>query len=167
MEYSPFTREIEDESGTNLLQTCRELGVTVVCYSPLGRGLFTGTIASRDDISGKDDHRPGFFPWFSEENFDANVKVVGQLKTMAEKKGCTATQLVLAWIMKQGDDFIPIPGTKRVKYLEENWRSLDVDLSEEEVAEVRKFVESAELAGKRGPNMGKKMTFMDTPEETS
>lgn len=166
-EYSPFVRDLEGESGTNLLQTCRELGIAIVCYSPLGRSLLTGNLSTREavtaeagDIRGKD------FPWFSEENIDANAKVVGQFKACAEKKGCSASQLALAWIVAQGENFFPIPGTRKIKYLEDNWGALGVKLTKEEVDEVRKFVESTDLAGYRSVPEAKYFAYVDTKEES-
>jgi aryl-alcohol dehydrogenase-like predicted oxidoreductase len=165
MEYSPFVLDIERASGTNLLETCRELGVAVVCYSPLGRGLLTGTITSRESVSGENDLRAKISPRFSEENLEANVKLANQFKALADKKGCTSTQLAIAWILNQGDDMIPIPGTKKIKYLEENWGALDVHLTDDEEAEVRKFVESAEVSGYRSMTFSKAHAFVDTKEE--
>jgi aryl-alcohol dehydrogenase-like predicted oxidoreductase len=165
VEYSPFVRDIEQAEGTHLLETCRELGVTVVCHSPLGRGLLTGAFTTRESVSGPDDARATHFPWFSEENFEANRKLVGQFKALADKKGCTASQLAIAWDLKQGDDIIPIPGTKKIKYLEENWASLDVALTDDEEAEIRAFVESAELSGYRSMPAGKAFAYVDTKEE--
>jgi len=165
MEYSPFVLDIERASGTNILETCRELGVAVVCSSPLGRGLLTGAFTTRESISGANDLRATHFPWFSEENLEANVKLVSQFKALADKKGCTTSQLAIAWILRQGNDMIPIPGTKKIKYLEENWSSLDVHLTDEEEAEVRKFVESAEILGYRSTPAGMAFAFTNTKEE--
>lgn len=165
MEYSPFTLDIERESGTNLLDTCRELGVAVVCYSPLGRGLLTGAFTTKESVSGEGDMRAVHFPRFSEENIEGNAKLVNHFKKLAEKKGCTASQLAIAWLLKQGDDIIPIPGTKKVKYLEENWGALDVKLTDEEEARIREFAESAELLGYRSTPAGKVHAFVDTKEE--
>lgn len=105
------------------------------------------------------------FPRFSEENLEANVKLVNQFKALADKKGCTTSQLAIAWILKQGDDIIPIPGTKKITYLEENWGSLDVHLTDGEQAEIRAFVENAELAGYRSIAAGKANAYADTKEE--
>ncbi|RYO86800.1 hypothetical protein DL766_000160 [Monosporascus sp. MC13-8B] len=164
IEYSPFERFIEGPEGTNLLATCRELGVAVVAYSPLGRGLLTGAIKSKESVSGEDDWRSGF-PRFSGENLDANLKLANQFKALAEKKGCTPAQLALAWLLRQGEDIIPIPGTKRIKYLEENWGTLQVQLTDAEVAEIRSFVESAEIAGGRYPDRFAAQLLADTREE--
>ena len=165
MEYSPFVLDIEGASGTNLLQTCRDLGVAVVCYSPLGRGLLTGALATRESVSGAGDLRATQFPRLSEENLEANNKLVSEFKAFADRKGCTTSQLAFAWLLKQGDDIFPIPGTKRIQYLEENWSSLDVHLTGDEEAEIRKFVESAEILGCRSMPAGKALAFVDTKEE--
>jgi len=156
--------DIEQESGTNLLQTCRELGVALVCYSPLGRGLLTGEFTTRESVTGANDLRATHFPRFSEENLPANVKLVSQFKHLADKKGCTSSQLAIAWILKQGDDLIPIPGTKKMKYLEDNWGALNIHLTDEEEAEIRQFVESAEVSGYRSTLSGKSSAFADTKE---
>ena len=164
IEYSPFTLDIEGESGTNLLATCRELGVAVVCYSPLGRGLITGLFSTRESVTGPSDARGGL-PRFSEENLEANVKLVNQFKAFADQKGCTASQLAIAWILKQGDDLIPIPGTKKLKYLEENWSSLDVHLTDDEEATIRRFLESAQVSGTRSTAAGMAVAFAETRED--
>lgn len=165
MEYSPFVLEIEKDSGTNLLKTCRELGVAIVCSSPLGRGLLTGAFTTRESVSGASDMRTDNFPWFHEENLEANAKIVSQFGAFADKKGCSRSQLALAWILKQGEDVIPIPGTKKIKYLEENWSSIHVHLTNDEEAEVRKFVESARVAGSRSTPASVAFAFVDTVAE--
>ena len=109
--------DIEREE-IGLLKTCRELDVAIVCYSPLGRGLFSGQIKSPDDFEANDFRR--MIPRFSKENFPKNLKLVDELTAMANKKGCTPGQLTLAWILAQGNDFIVIPGTSKIKNLEEN-----------------------------------------------
>ena len=153
MEYSAFVLDIENDGGSNLLKTCRELGVAVVCYSPLGRGLLTSTF--KDGAFGSDptDARAKVFPRLVEANRETNMKLVGQFAALAEKKGCNTSQLALAWLLKQGDDIFPIPGTKKIKYLEENWQALDVVLSDADEAEIREFVEGAGIAGRRLPDM--------------
>ena len=165
MEYSPFELDIEGETGTHLLQACRELGVAVVCYSPLGRGLLTGAFTTKESISDAGDMRATMFPQFAEGNFQANVKLVNQFRALADNKGCTASQLALAWILKQGDDVFPIPGTKKMKYLAENWAALNVRLTSEDEAEIRKFVESAKMSGYRSTPAGAAFAFQDTKEE--
>lgn len=147
VEYSAFVLDMEGERGTNLLRTCRELGVAVVCFGPIGRGLLTGTVTGSESISGAGDIRTKWVHRFQGENLEKNLKVVNQFKALADKKGCTSTQLALAWVLKQGDDIFPIPGTKNIKYLEANWASLYIHLSDEEEAEVRKMIAGSELAG--------------------
>lgn len=165
VEYSPFARDIEGPQGTDLLATCRELGVAVVCFSPLGRGLLTGTL-TKESIAKEGDNRAKSLPRFQGENFDNNVKLVAQFKQFADKKGCTSSQLALAWLLKQGEYVIPIPGTKKIKYLEENWGALDVQLSDEEEAEIRKFLEAANVSGGRVPDQYKGLILVDTKEES-
>lgn len=104
-------------------------------------------------------------PRFQEANRDQNVKVVSQFKALANKKGCIISQLAIAWLLKQGDDIFPIPGTKKLKYLEENWGALDVSLTDEEEAEIRAFAETAELAGSPAPVQFAAYLFRDTKEE--
>jgi aryl-alcohol dehydrogenase-like predicted oxidoreductase len=164
IEYSAFVLDIEGPTGTNLLSTCRELGVAIVAYSPLGRGLLTGALSTKEAISGDGDYR-AIFPRFAGDNLEANAKIVRQFNALAEKKGCTLAQLAIAWLLKQGDDVIPIPGTKRIKYLEENWASLEVQLTDAEEKEIRDFVETAEIAGDRMPEGGAAQCFVDTVEE--
>ena len=166
MEYSPFVLDVEGPASTDILATCRELGVTLVGYSPLGRGLLTSTFANNEYVPDAKDMRQKYFPRFTDANRDQNVKVVSQFKTLAEKKGCSTSQLSLAWLLKQGDDIIPIPGTKKIKYLEDNWRALNVCLSDEEEAEIRGFVETAGVAGDVLPGgYNTKAKIVDTKEE--
>ena len=157
--------DIEGLAGTDLLATARELGIAVVAAMPLGRGLLTSTFASGAPVGDSKDMRTKMMPRFQEANRDKNMKVVGQWQAIAQKKGCTATQLALAWMLKQGDDIFPIPGTKKLKYLEENWGALNVGLTNEDVAEIRRFVEAAEIAGHYMPPQFESYTFTDTAEE--
>ncbi|CAF1307004.1 unnamed protein product [Adineta ricciae] len=150
VEYSPFSLDIESEA-LGLLKTCRELGVAIVCYSPLGRGLLTGQIRNPDDFSANDFRR--ILPRFSKENFPKNLQLVNRLMATAHKKGCTSSQLVLAWILAQGDDFIVIPGTSKIKNLEENIQAAQIKLSKEEIKEIRDACEQANVAGDRYPEM--------------
>jgi len=161
IEYSPFAIDIESDT-IGLLKTCRELGVAVVAYSPLGRGMLTGRYKSPSDLEEGDFRR--FAPRFSEENFPKNLQLVEKLSTLAKKKGCTSGQLSLAWLLAQGEDIIPIPGTKKIKYLEENKGALDVKLSAEEEKEIRSVVEAAEVHGTRYPAERSGRLFGDTPE---
>ena len=165
VDYSPFQREIEGPEGTDLLATCRELGVAMVAAMPLGRGMVTNAFASGQAVVDASDHRQHMMPRFMAENKDVNVKVVSEFKKLADKKGCSVAQLSLAWLLKQGDDIIPIPGTKRLKYVEENWAALDVHLSADETAEIRSFVESAEVAGPPLPPQFASYNYTDTVAE--
>ncbi|KAK3934692.1 NADP-dependent oxidoreductase domain-containing protein [Diplogelasinospora grovesii] len=149
VEYNPWQLDIENETGTNLLATCRELGITVFAYSPLGRGFLTGQIRSLADFEPEDFRR--MIPRFSEENFPKNLQLVDKFQSMAAKKGCTSSQLALAWLMAQGEDIIPIPGTKKIKYLEENISALKIVLTSEEEGEIRAEIEKIEVAGHRSP----------------
>ena len=161
IEYSPFTVDIESPS-IGLLKTCRELGVAVVAYSPLGRGMLTGAYKSPNDFEEGDFRRMA--PRFSEENFPKNLKLTDEIGAIAKKKGCTPSQLTLAWLMAQGDDIIPIPGTKKIKYLEENMGALEVKLTKEEEQEMREVVDKAEVHGTRYPESFMSRLFADTPE---
>jgi hypothetical protein len=165
VEYSALVLDIEGPTGTDLLATCRELGVTVVAAVPLGRGLLTSTFASGQAVGDSKDRRPLVMPRFMEANRDKNVKLVSQFKALADQKGCTTSQLAIAWLLKQGDDVVPIPGTKKLKYLEENWGALDVRLTDEDEAEIRHFVETVEIAGHYMPPQFEHYTFRDTEEE--
>lgn len=157
--------DIEGSKGTDLLATCRELGVAVVAAMPLGRGLLTATFASGEPVGDEKDMRIKVMPRFSEDNRDQNIKIVNQFKALAEKKGCTLPQLALAWVLKQGKDIIPIPGTKKLKYLDENWASLDIDISDEDEAEVRRFLANVDIAGGPLPAAFEHYNFRDTVEE--
>lgn len=165
MEYSPFVLDVEGETGTDMLATCRELGVTIVCYSPLGRGLLTSTFSKGEPLGDGQDMREAVFPRLMEKNREANIKLVNEFKAFADKKSCTTSQLAIAWLLKQGEDIIPIPGTKKIKYLEENWGSLKVHLTDEEEREIRKFVENSEIVGGRVPEVYSYATLVDTKEE--
>jgi aryl-alcohol dehydrogenase-like predicted oxidoreductase len=127
-EYSLFSRDVEAE----VLPTVRELGIGFVAYSPLGRGLLTGAYKRPSDLP-EGDARAERFPRFSGENFDRNVELVANVEQLATSKGCTPGQLALAWVLSRGDDVVPIPGTKRKKYLEENIAATTIELSAEDV----------------------------------
>jgi len=142
-EYSLWTRDPED----GLLQTCRELGVGFVAYSPLGRGFLTGTITRFDDFAPDDFRRHS--PRFQGENFAKNLDLVEKVKEIAREKGCTPSQLALAWLLAQGDDVAPIPGTKRRTYLDENIGALDVELTPADLARI-------DAAAPRGVAMGER-----------
>ncbi|KAF4471861.1 aldo-keto reductase [Fusarium albosuccineum] len=164
--YSAFEREAEGEEGTHILATCRELGIPVIAAMPLGRGLLTTNFATGSTAEDEKDMRWKTIPRFTEENREKNIELVTQFKALADKKGCTTAQLAIAWLLKQGDDIIPIPGTKKLKYFEENWASLDVKLSDEEEAEIRRFVQNADVAGGSLPDAFKDWSFRDTKEES-
>src|SRR5216684_3224156 len=129
-EYSLWSREPED----GILALCRELGIGLVAYSPLGRGFLTGQIRKFDDLAPDDFRR--FSPRFQPENFDKNLELVARIQEIAKEKGCTPGQLALAWVLAQGKDIVPIPGTKRRKYLEENVGALEVKLSAEDLKRI-------------------------------
>lgn len=159
IEYSPFSLDIErDDIG--LLKTCRELGVAIVCYSPLGRGLLGGQIRSPDDLEQGDYRR--ILPRFSKENFPKNLQLVDTLTTIAKQKNCTASQLTLAWILSQGEDFIVIPGTTKIKNLEENIASIHIQLTDEDKKQIRTACEQADIAGDRYPEYAKVLLFADS-----
>ncbi|KAM5344640.1 hypothetical protein ACJ41O_013175 [Fusarium nematophilum] len=159
VEYNPWTLDIEGVPGTHLLKTARELGVAIVAYSPLGRGMLTGQYKSVDSFD-KDDYRRRV-PRYQGDNFVRNLALVDEFQKVAAEKGCTAGQLTLAWLLAQGDDIIPIPGTKKIKYLEENTAALNVELSAEDVKKLRDLVDAADVKGDRGAGG---TGFADTPE---
>ncbi len=144
-EYSLWSREPEDE----LLQTCKELGIAFVAYSPLGRGFLTGQIKKFEDLDATDYRRHS--PRFQGENFEKNLQLVSKIEEMAEKKNCTASQLALAWVMAQDDYIFPIPGTKRIKYLEENIGAVNVTLTNKELEEIDTIAPKDAAAGMRYP----------------
>jgi aryl-alcohol dehydrogenase-like predicted oxidoreductase len=142
-EYSLFTREPEDE----ILPTIRELGIGFVPYSPLGRGFLSGTITSLDQFD-KSDFRQ-FSPRFQGENFGKNLAVVDKVTELAEKRGVTSSQLALAWVLAQGDDLVPIPGTKRRRYLEENIAAADIELTADDLAAIDEVAPKGVASGNR------------------
>ncbi|WBO86394.1 aldo/keto reductase [Hymenobacter yonginensis] len=144
-EYSLWSRDPED----GVLQACRELGIGFVPYSPLGRGFLTGQIQKFEDLA-PDDYRR-FTPRFQGENFQKNLDLVARINELATQKSCTPGQLALAWVLAQGDDVVPIPGTKRVSYLEENLGALDVQLSPDELAQLDAIAPRGVAAGQRYP----------------
>lgn len=146
-EYSLWSRDPEDE----LLATCRELGIAFVAYSPLGRGFLTGQFKKFEDFAADDYRR--LSPRFQGENFEKNLRLVTRLKTLAESKNCTASQLALAWVLAQDDNIFPIPGTKRIKYLEENVGALNVHFTPDELAEMDEIAPKGVAAGNRYPEM--------------
>lgn len=145
-EYSLFSRDVEAE----ILPTVRDLGIGFVAYSPLGRGFLTGSIKTSADLP-EGDSRAGRFPRFAAENFNRNVALVGIIEQLALTKGCTPGQLALAWVLSSGQDIVPIPGTKRRRYLEENLAAVDVELTGEDIAWLEQNV--GEPAGDRYADM--------------
>jgi len=144
-EYSLWTRDPEDE----ILVTCRELGIGFVAYSPLGRGFLTGRFRRFEDLPADDYRR--FSPRFQGENFQKNLDLVAQVEQIAKEKSCKPSQLVLAWVLAQGKDIVPIPGTKRRKYLEENVEALAVKLSAEDLRRLDEVFPYGAAAGMRYP----------------
>ena len=150
-EYSLWSREPED----GMLATCKELGIAFVPYSPLGRGFLTGQIKKFDDLAPDDWRRVS--PRFMGENFQKNLDIVKKLEAFAKKKGCTSSQLALAWVVKQGDNLFPIPGTKRMKYLEENVGALNFTLTKEDFKEIDMIAPKDVAAGTRYTEVGMKI----------
>lgn len=144
-EYSLWSRDPEAE----ILPTTRELGIAFVPYSPLGRGFLTGQIRTVDDLDPTDWRRSS--PRFQGENFKRNLELVAHIEKLAASKGCKPSQLALAWLLAQGEDVFPIPGTKRIKYLEENVGALTVQLTVEDLAEIDRILPPASAAGLRYP----------------
>jgi aryl-alcohol dehydrogenase-like predicted oxidoreductase len=144
-EYSLWTRDVEKD----ILPACRELGVTFVPYSPLGRGILTGAITKTTDLAANDFRR--ISPRFQGENFDANLGLVEKLRALAAEKQCTLAQLALAWLLYQGNDIVPIPGTKRIKYLEENAGAADVKLTAADLERLAKALPPEAAVGARYP----------------
>jgi len=142
-EYSLWSRDVEDE----ILPTCRELGIGFVPYSPLGRGFLTGAIQKFEDLP-EDDYRR-YSPRFQGENFQKNLDLVQKIKEIAQEKGCTPSQLALAWLLAQGEDIVPIPGTKRISYLKENIGALNVTLTSEDLQRIDEVAPKGVAAGQR------------------
>jgi aryl-alcohol dehydrogenase-like predicted oxidoreductase len=149
-EYSLWSREPEDE----ILPAVRELGIGFVPYSPLGRGFLTGRFRSPDDFA-EDDYRRNS-PRFQGENFSKNLELVGRIEEMARAKGCTPAQLALAWVLAQGEDMVPIPGTKRRTYLEENLGALAVELTADDLARIDEIAPEGAASGLRYPEAAMK-----------
>jgi aryl-alcohol dehydrogenase-like predicted oxidoreductase len=147
-EYSLWSRDPEDE----ILPTVRELGIGFVPYSPLGRGFLTGRIRSIDDLEANDYRRNS--PRFQGDNFAKNLQLLEEVRSMAKDKGCTPSQLALAWVLAQGEDIVPIPGTKHVKYLEENAQAVEVRLTAAELERIDAALPPGAAAGMRYPEPG-------------
>ncbi len=149
-EYSLWERGVEDE----ILPVVRELGIGFVPYSPLGRGMLSGTITAQDDLSARDFRRVS--PRFQPGALNRNLELVRHLGEIAERKGVTTTQLALAWVLAQGEDMVPIPGTKRRRFLEENAIAVEVHLSDAELAELERAVPRGAVVGERYPEAAMK-----------
>ena len=145
-EYSLWTRDVEEN---DVLKTCRELNIGFVPYSPLGRGFLSGEIKKFEDLEADDWRRTN--PRFQGENFDKNLKLVEKLEEIAKEKNVTASQLALAWVLAQGEDIAPIPGTKRVKYLEQNAAAADIKLSAEDLRKIEEVFPNNAASGLRYP----------------
>ena len=146
-EYSLWSRDVEDE----ILPTVRELSIGFVAYSPLGRGFLTGQIQSFEDLP-EDDYRRNS-PRFQGENFEKNLELVERVREVAEEKGVEPSQLALAWLLYQGEDIVPIPGTKRRKYLEENAAAAAIELTDEDLGRIDEAAPKGVAAGDRYPDM--------------
>lgn len=152
-EYSLWSRDVEEE----IIPTCRELGIGFVPYSPLSRGFLSGEIKSMNDFAPNDFRR--ISPRFLGDNFQKNLDLVDKIKELANQKNCTPSQLALAWVLAQGNDIIPIPGTKRVRYLEENAASTDIKLTAEDLIEIDKIFPKGVASGERYGEKG--MSFVN------
>jgi aryl-alcohol dehydrogenase-like predicted oxidoreductase len=147
-EYSLWTRDVE----TEILSVCRELGIGFVPYSPLGRGFLTGKFKSKEDFAASDFRRNN--PRFQDENIQRNLELVKFIKRLASEKKCTASQLALAWVLAQGSDIVPIPGTRRSKYLRENIQATEVKLSTDDIRKLNEAFPPGVAAGERYPAGG-------------
>jgi aryl-alcohol dehydrogenase-like predicted oxidoreductase len=147
-EYSLWSRDPEDE----IIQTCRELGIGFVPYSPLGRGFLTGRFRAIDDLPSDDWRRDN--PRFQGDNFQRNLDLVARIEDLARSKGCTPSQLALAWVLAQGRDVVPIPGTKRVRYLEENAAAAEIKLTPDDLGAIDAAAPAGVAAGERYPAAG-------------
>lgn len=147
-EYSLWSRDPEKE----LLPACKELGIAFVAYSPLGRGFLTGQIKKTEDMAADDYRRAS--PRFQGENFNKNLDLVKKIESISQEKGCTPAQLALAWVMAQEDFIFPIPGTKRVKYLEENIKAVTISLSSKELEQIEKVFPESAVSGSRYTEAG-------------
>lgn len=152
VEYSLFTRDVVEGE---LLDTCRELGIAVVAYSPIGRGLLTGTVTDRAELAPGDVRLAA--PRFSEENLPRNLPLVAAVRQVAAEIGCTPAQAALAWVLAQGENVLPIPGTKRVRYLEENLATADLTLTGDQLARLAAAAPAGAVAGARYPEAALRM----------
>ncbi|CAI2174069.1 15372_t:CDS:2 [Funneliformis geosporum] len=157
IEYSPWSLDIEKNG---IMEACRELGVTIVAYSPIGRGFLTGKYKSLDDFDQNDCRR--IMPRFLGDNFNKNLEIVKKFQEYANKKGVSSSQLCLAWVLAQGENIVAIPGTKKIKYLEENFGAANVQLTPEELTEIRQIIDSMEFVGSRYPEQIATVTYRIT-----
>ncbi|KAM5541768.1 hypothetical protein V8D89_004497 [Ganoderma adspersum] len=160
VEYSPFTLDIEDDKHA-VLKTARELGIKVVAYSPVGRGLLTGRYTSQDQLEATDLRR--YLPRFSTENFPKVLKIVDVIKAVAGKHNATPGQVSIAWLLAQGDDILPIPGSSKPANIKENIGAVNVTLTPEEVQQIRQAAVSADEIGLRYPEAYMALVMADTP----
>lgn len=159
-EYSLWTRDVE----TEVLPACRELGIGFVAYSPLGRGFLSGKIRSHEDLAPDDWRRNN--PRFQEQNIPQNLKMVEGIERIARKKNCTASQIALSWVLSRGQDVVPIPGTKRLNYLEENSAADNIRLNEDELRELDALTGPGAVAGTRYPEQAMRHLDKDQPQRT-
>ncbi|KAJ6124960.1 Aldo/keto reductase [Penicillium samsonianum] len=160
VEYSPFALDIES-STTDILTTCRELGIAVIAYSPVGRGILTGQIQSFSDIPENDFRR--ILPKYAQEHFPKILELVQGLKDVANNHASTPAQVAIAWLLAQGSDVIPIPGTKSIKNLDENTNSVFLNLTDTELQDIRALIARTEISGSRYPAMMMDSVLGDTP----
>ncbi|CAI6073740.1 unnamed protein product [Clonostachys chloroleuca] len=163
IEYSICTPDIESEKGCNLLQTARELGVAIIAYSPLCRGLSTGNYTKHDQFSAGDVRNT--LPRFSEENLPKNLELISKLSEVAQRRSCSLVQLSLAWLLAQGEDIIPIPGTKKIKYLDDNFEAFKVQLTQQDLEDIRDAMSTTEIVGSRYPEASMNLLLRRTREE--
>ncbi|CAE6405876.1 unnamed protein product [Rhizoctonia solani] len=159
-QYSPFERSIEQKG--HLLETARELGVSVVAYSPLGKGLLTGQITSHSDFSDTDLRKQ--IPKYAQENFPKVLELVDKFKQIGKAHNATSGQVALAYLLEQGEDIIPIPGSQRIEYIEENFSASRIKLTAEEVQVLKKLIEETDISGAQYPPKLQAMLYADTPE---
>lgn len=163
--YSVFEQAIEGDLGTHALEACRELGIAIVCATPLGRGILTERYIQGDSLSSGQDVRVLSMPQFQSNAREQNTSLVKQLDVLAKQKGCSLPQLALAWLLKQGDDIIPIPGTKQIRYLDDNMGALNITLSDEEEKKMREIVTKTPISGGSVPDAFSAFIFRDTKEQ--
>ncbi|KAJ1642209.1 hypothetical protein LPJ64_005924 [Coemansia asiatica] len=145
-EYNAWSLDVETN---NVLDTCRELGVTFVAYSPLGRGFLSGQLKSFDDLAEDDSRRK--HPRFQPENFAKNLQIVREFEKLAEKKGCSGSQLALAWVLAQEKNLIVIPGTRKIENLKSNIEAGNIQLDKDDLKSIRDILQSLEISGERYP----------------